>query len=73
MLRIHLDESVPKAVALALRKRGIDVTMPADVGLLAAADEEQLQYAFISGRFLFTHDRDFLALAEGGAKHMGIA
>ena len=73
MLRIHLDESVPKAIAEALRKRGIDVTMPADAGLLAASDEEQLRYAFSSVRFLLTHDRDFLALAQRGAQHMGIA
>jgi predicted nuclease of predicted toxin-antitoxin system len=71
MLR-HLDEHVPNAVAHGLRRRQIDVTTTAEVGLLAARDEEHLAFALREGRVIFTYDRDFLRLAGSGATHAGI-
>jgi hypothetical protein len=38
-IRFHLDENVDSAVADGLRRRGVDVTMPNDVGLIGASDE----------------------------------
>lgn len=41
-IRFHLDESVSGTLAVALRQRQIEVTTPAEVGLLGATDEEHL-------------------------------
>jgi predicted nuclease of predicted toxin-antitoxin system len=73
VLRFHLDESVSRAVAEGLRRRGIDVTVPADVGLLGAADIEHLHFANATDRVLVSHDRHFPGLASRGANHAGIA
>lgn len=40
-IRFHLDENVDSAIADGLRRRGVDVTMPNDVGLIGASDEER--------------------------------
>jgi predicted nuclease of predicted toxin-antitoxin system len=71
-IRYHLDEQVSKALADALRRRGIDVTRTPEVGLREAPDQDQLTFALNEGRVLVTHDRDFLALHAAGAKHAGI-
>jgi hypothetical protein len=44
-IRFHLDESVDPAVAIALRRHGVNITSARDVGLLGAADEAQMEYA----------------------------
>ena len=72
MLRFHLDEHVPHAVAHGLRRRQIDVTTTTDAGLLGAGDEEHVAFAFRENRVIFTNDRDFLRLAASGAAHAGI-
>lgn len=72
MLRFHLDEHVPNAVANGLRRRGIDVTTTTDADLLNAADEEHLDYALAEQRVIFTNNRDFLRLAAAGMQHAGI-
>jgi len=72
MMRFHLDESVDGAIARGLRDRGYDVTMPFDVGLLEAADEDQLAHAANQSRILFTHDDDFLRIHAKGVQHAGI-
>jgi predicted nuclease of predicted toxin-antitoxin system len=73
MLKFHLDENVDSAIAEGLRLRGIDVTMPVDVNLLSAKDEDHLEFATRDGRVLFTHDEDFLNLARRNSVHSGIA
>ena len=48
MIRFHLDEHVPTAVALGLRRRGIDVTTPADADTrrdVALGTTKMVQYA----------------------------
>jgi Domain of unknown function (DUF5615) len=40
-----LDEQVDRAIAEALRRRGIDVTTTPEAKLLSATDEEQLAFA----------------------------
>lgn len=71
-IRFHLDEHVPSAVADGLRRLGIDVTTTSDPKLLGAADSEQIAYALIHDRVIFTQDDDFLVLASAGAQHAGI-
>jgi hypothetical protein len=69
----HLDENVPKAIAIGLRHHGIDVTTTPEAGLLGAIDEEQVAYACSCGRVIFTQDRDFLRIHASGLSHPGIA
>ena len=76
-IRFHFDEHVPSAVASQLRRAGVDLTRPGDVGLLGAADEEHLNFATAEGRVLVTGDTDFLQLHNlqlraGPATHPGI-
>lgn len=42
-IRLHLDENADPAIALGLRRYGIDVTTTAEVGLLSQSDDTQLQ------------------------------
>jgi len=72
-IAFHLDEHIDSAIAEGLRKRGIVVTMPKDVGLRGAADEEHLDFACQSGRVMVTQDNDFLRLHSNNAPHSGIA
>ncbi|NCS00510.1 hypothetical protein D3800_21445 [Microcystis aeruginosa NIES-298] len=53
---IALDERVSKAIAKGLRMRGIDVTMSSEKELMGVSDEEQLAYALLQGRVIFTFD-----------------
>jgi hypothetical protein len=73
VLRFHLDENVDQALAEALSRRGIDVTIPAAVNLKGATDEEHLAFALREGRVIITHDADFLRLASQNSQHAGIA
>lgn len=73
MIRFHLDEHAHPEVAHALRRRGIDVTTAAEAGLLAASDEQHLEFAMREGRVLFTNDADFLRMAAKDIQHSGIA
>ena len=72
-IRFHFDENVDPAIADGLRRRGVDVTLPSDVGLIGAGDDEHLAFAVAEQRAIVTHDDDFLALAQRGAAHCGIA
>jgi predicted nuclease of predicted toxin-antitoxin system len=73
MLRFHLDEMVPSAVAAGLRRRGMDVTTTVEAGLRKSPDLDQLEYATREGRVLVTHDPDLLRLHAEGREHAGIA
>ena len=44
-----------------------------DVGLTGALDEEQVAWALVEGRVIFTQDEDFLRIHASGAEHAGIA
>jgi predicted nuclease of predicted toxin-antitoxin system len=63
-IRFHLDENCNPAIAAGLRARGVDVTTTQDVGLLAAIDERQMDFALIHRRVLVSHDADMVALHE---------
>lgn len=71
-IRYHLDESCQSSIARGLRVHGIDVTMTSEVGLLAASDEMQCDFARRERRVIVTHDTDFLAMGRTTAAHAGI-
>jgi predicted nuclease of predicted toxin-antitoxin system len=72
VLRFHLDEHIPHAIAHGLRRRDIDVTTTSDAGLLNASDEEHIAFALQYERVILTADIDFLKLAATGISHAGI-
>lgn len=72
-IRFHLDENIDPRVAAGLRLHGVDVTTSAGSGLLAASDQEQLDYIVREGRVIATQDTDFLRLHAAGKPHPGIA
>ena len=73
MIRFHLDEHVPPAVADGLRQHGVDVTTTLDAGLASATDEQQLEHARLESRVFVTSDADFLRLHARGMSHSGVA
>ncbi len=72
MIRFHLDEHVPRALAEGLRRRSLDVTTTSEAELFAADDEAQLEFARSNRRVLVTFDADFLRLNAQGKEHHGI-
>lgn len=71
-IKFHLDESVSNAIALGLRRRGIDVTTTSEIGLIGASDQEQIDFALSNNRIIITHDDDFVILHHQGINHAGI-
>lgn len=71
-IKFHLDENVSNAIANGLRIRGIDVTTTAEVSLISASDQEQVAFALMEQRVIFTQDDDFLKLHQAGVSHYGI-
>jgi Domain of unknown function (DUF5615) len=72
-IRFHLDENTSRAIAVGLRRLGVDVTTTPEAGLLGEADPGQLAHASGEGRVLLTHDSDLLRLHAAGVPHAGIA
>ena len=71
-MKFHTDENVSEAVALALRRRGLNVTTTPEAGLRGATDEAQLAYGLRKSRVVVSHDADMLRLAAAGTPHAGI-
>lgn len=71
-IRFHLDEHMGRAIAEALRRRGIDVTTTPDAGLISKADAVQLDYCRQQARVIVTADPDYIALANAGQDHAGM-
>jgi hypothetical protein len=75
-LRIYTNESAAVAVATGLRLRNVDAWSTRDAGNLGLSDEAQLEYACRERAVVFTHDADFLALAQQwttqGKEHWGV-
>lgn len=63
---------MPVAVASALRRRLIDVSLTADEHLMGATDEEQLEFTSRQQRVFVTQDRDFIRLHRAEKPHWGI-
>ena len=72
-IRFHLDEHISSSIASGLRRRNIDVTEAAAVGLAGSDDLAHLTFATSSGRVLVTQDSDFLRMDQAGSTHAGIA
>lgn len=60
----YMDQHVPKAITLGLRRLGVDVLRTQDDGYDRADDEVILDHAGALGRVVFTRDEDFLAIAQ---------
>ncbi|ETW94528.1 MAG: hypothetical protein ETSY1_34465 [Candidatus Entotheonella factor] len=71
-IRFHLDENVSSAIARALQRRGVDITITPEQGMIGSSDEEQLAFALSEQRVLVTHDTDFFALIDAKPSHAGI-
>ncbi len=74
--RYLLDENLSTAIAIAARRRGLDVVSSHEVGLDGKTDEEQLLAAAGDGRILVTENcKDFTPIsqrfAEAGMPHAG--
>ncbi len=72
LIRFHLDEHIAAGIAMGLRRRAIDVTTTAEVGLVGADDRAQLAFAAASRRVLVTHDAGFIRLHAERVAHAGI-
>lgn len=72
-IRFHLDENVDPDIALALRRRSIDVTTTLEMGMAGQSDTAQLAFVRQQQRVIVTHDTDFLKLASQTSDHCGIA
>jgi predicted nuclease of predicted toxin-antitoxin system len=72
-IAFHLDEHVDPAIAIALRRTGIDVTTTNEAGLRTKNDESQLAFACAEGRVMVTRDPDVLRMADSVVDHPGVA
>jgi hypothetical protein len=71
-IRYHLDEHMDTAIAVGLRRRGINVTTTADAGLIQSSDVDQLAFAIAERRALVTRDRAIHTAASKFTNHAGI-
>jgi hypothetical protein len=71
-ISLYLDENVPVAIAVELKKRGIDAVTVRDLGLLGDEAINHLSRATDMERVLCTHDSDYARLAADGIQHAGI-
>jgi len=77
-IRLYLEEdSMRRALAQALRSRGVDVTTALDEGMIDREDEEHLDYATAQGRVLYSFNvGDFYDLHTAyltqGKSHAGL-
>lgn len=65
---LYMDHNVPRAIALALRLRDVDVLTAVEDGSHELSDPDLLDRASALGRALFTRDDDLLA---EGARRQG--
>jgi uncharacterized protein with PIN domain len=71
-IKFYCDEHVDRAIARALRKRGVDILTAQEAGMLGAPDEDHLRLAASQRRVILTQDADFLRMHKSGVSHMGI-
>lgn len=76
-MKLYLDEDVHKKIALALRLKGYDVISAHEAQKQSLSDYQQLEYAIVEQRAIFTFNvGDFNRLhkeyMENGKNHFGI-
>ena len=77
-MRIYLDDdTVETLLVRLLRRAGHDTELPADAGLVGAADVIHLRHAIRNDRILLSHNfRDFenlhYLISDAGGRHRGI-
>lgn len=76
-LRFFLDEDVYAAVAVALRRAGVDAVSTPEAGRLGESDESQLSWATAAGRAIVTFNVAHFArlhaeCLQQGRDHAGI-
>jgi predicted nuclease of predicted toxin-antitoxin system len=59
-----MDHHVRRAITQGLRRRGVDVLTAHEDGCAQLSDEDLLDRAARLDRVLFTHDDDFLVVAD---------
>ncbi len=62
---LYMDEHVPRAITVELRRRGVDVLTPQEDGTTGLPDPDLLDRATALGRVLFSQDDDLLEEAAG--------
>ena len=68
-----MDVHIPRAVALGLQRRGIDVVRAQEVNLSDASDEEHLNFAASQERVMVTQDAGFIDRIRRGEPNYGVA
>lgn len=72
LIKFYTDENISKALAVALRNKGIDVLTCQEAGLRSASDEEHFKFVQENQLAIITNDNDFLKLAARQTEHWGI-
>ena len=68
MIRLMLDQGLPRTTCRHLQNRGVDVHHASDIGLNRASDTEIIEHARKDGRIIVTLNADFHSLlAVSGA------
>jgi predicted nuclease of predicted toxin-antitoxin system len=64
-------ENIHPDLIAFLRERGLDIVSVRSTRLVGASDIQVLEVAYLAGRVVLTHDRDFgsLAISAGAAVH----
>ncbi|MBI5957183.1 MAG: DUF5615 family PIN-like protein [Chloroflexi bacterium] len=70
--KFYFDEMIARPVAEHLQRRGIEVVMAVDAGMVEKKDSEHLVYTAEQGCVLVTFDRKFAGLTSQHTDHVGL-